>query len=124
MLSIEEVTTWTTEEAYAEVLTHLPKGCTFNIEREQEAGYWMANILDETGAWLWSSDPASDPRIAILNAYGWLHARSDPGRHPAWVRRGEIDSKVVTGRYGLPGVHVPDPEDLDPEEVERMRSGS
>lgn len=115
MPSVEEMTAWTTEDIEAEIRVSLPKNWQFE-HGCSETGGW-AIIRDEEGETKWETAMVPDERLLLFNAYGWLITRSAVPRLPAWARRkGEIPKPLV-GHFSLPGVSVPDPEDLDPAEV-------
>lgn len=117
---IEEMTTWTADEALVQVHVSLPKGWRFQTTTVDR--FTTAYIYDADGVEQWQSEePHPDLRFVYLEAYGWLNTRTASIRHPAWNRRREINSQVVADRFGIK-VDVPDPEELDPEMIaDRVR---
>jgi len=115
MPSVEEMTAWTPEDIEAEIRVALPKDWQFEYGCSETGGW--AVIRDAEGEPKWETAMVPDERLLLFDAYGWLITRNAVPRLPAWRRRrGEIPTPRV-GHYSLPGVSVPDPEDLDPAEV-------
>lgn len=113
MPSVEEMSAWTEEETRAAIHVLLPEGWHFNLLRRE--GMLVAQFLGPDGGEIWArAEP--DRKILLLNAYGWLWSRGKSPEHPMWRSRTKL-TRVPVHRVGLPGVEVPDPEDLDPEEV-------
>lgn len=116
-MNIEEITTWTADEALANIRLSLPKDWVF--QPSSDAGFVSAVILDGEGTEQWiCEEPLPDPLLIYLEAYGWLHTRTSTVRHPIWNRRGEIAREAIKGQRGFPTV-INDPEDVDPSEIEK-----
>ena len=116
MPTFEEMSAWGLEDIESAIHHDLPKGCTFQRGYNEDVAGW-ASISDAEGKIVWETDNVPDERILLLNVYGWLLSRQTKARHPAWVRRFETTPRPVIGPLSLPGVSIPDPEDLDPTEV-------
>ncbi len=119
MHSLEEMTAWTAEDAQAAILASLPEGWSFIPKTV--SGWAVAQFTDENGKVVWE-DHSADVRLLFFNAYGWLHLREHKPRSPAWkLRTKEVDLYRPTQPGQVyPHVPVPDPEDLDPEEVKAV----
>ncbi len=116
---LDGMTTWTFDEAVAQVYMSLPEGWGF--KRTSSEGYHTASIVDDQAVEVWTcEEPLPDPRMIALEAYGWLYAQKHQVQHPKWVRHHEIDRHQILGKVGLPGISVPDPGDLDPAEIDEM----
>ncbi len=121
MIAIEEVALLSTEEAVAEVFVRLPAGWRF--EREHYEGFYVGTLQNSDREVQWTSDPSPDLKIVALDACGWLHARDHKPQNPNWVRRRDtVGTLPVQGRMSLPGLNLPDPGDLDPEEISVIRN--
>lgn len=116
MPSIEQIATWTVEEILGEIQRLLPEGTAF-VEAAKEG--WHVATVQQRGAEnaepqiLWT-DNGPDRRLVLLNAFGWLWLRGQKPKHPAWKPRGtEPARRHPAGAFPT----VPDPPDLDPENV-------
>lgn len=117
MHGIEEMSAWTTEEALGAALASVPKGA--RLDYYQDGGFWFAQLFDEEGTVVWYTEPSVDPRITFIEAYTRLHVKAEAApTNPLWVRR--LDPDQIHGRVTMPGTVIPDPEDLDPAEVEKF----
>jgi hypothetical protein len=118
MATVEEMTAWTAEEARAAVVAALPPGWQHRYDHED--GEWTAELIDPEGQVQYTST-YPEPRLVLLNAYGYLLARQPAGpRHPLWSRGAREDRRGPrkAGDLGLPGLGpTPDPADLDPADV-------
>jgi len=112
--TLEEVSAWSNDELDAQIHSLLEPGWTFNVRPED--GWWYGIVADAEGGQEWA-DSQADVRLLLLNAYGWLYTHRQQPKDPLWRRRQELDPRVVRGQVSLCGVTVPDPEDLDPNEV-------
>ena len=118
----EEMVTWDLPEVLLHIHKSLPEGWQYT--RGGGPGCHTASIQDESGIEVWgASEPLPDERLISLEALGWLYSRQHEIRDPKWVRRREVTPSLVAGRLGLPGVSVPDPEDLDPDEIQAVVRG-
>lgn len=124
MLPLAEITAWSIDDIRAAIITSVPAGWRFLPEFVN--GWFYAKFTDASGNILWQDDEA-DERLLFLNAYGWLHLRHHKPKHPVWKpRTGEVNLRgdlSRRGHVGSPAIQVPDPEDLDPEEVRAVYSG-
>jgi hypothetical protein len=116
MPTINEIASWTLEEIRIEILKILPAGWSFREGREER---WVQAAFFKTGSpetppyW---SDTHMDPRLLLLNAFGWLWVRCQKPKHPVWRPR-SAPSRVVA-RPTIP--QVPDPSDLDPQRIRQV----
>lgn len=109
------MTSWSAEEALAQVYMSLPKGWKFKQQTVDRLT--MAFIHDADGVEQWQSEePLPDVRVIYLEAYGWLNTRGSEIRHPAWSRQREIDRRAVNERFGI-RADTPDPQELDPDVI-------
>ncbi len=113
MFTIEETTTWTSEDVLARIRMELPK--SWSIRHVCENGWHRAELLDGEGKAQWAGEHA-DPKILFLDALGWMTFEGRETKHPAWKRR---DQEVPLYRPTLDAVSspAPDPPDVDPDEV-------
>jgi hypothetical protein len=121
MPTLEEMTAWSLEEIRGEVKRLLTKGWSFSIVWDQEEQIWFAQIERDPGedegpdpVVVWSGF-GPDEKILLFNVYGWLWLKIQPkpqGASP-WVRKRELTTVGVTRK----ALGIPDPEDVDPEEV-------
>lgn len=112
MFSLEETLTWTAEDAHERLQAVVPAG--WSVERSEEAGWHRVALLDAAGVEQWAGEHP-DPKFIALDALGWLRLRDHRVKNPAWKPR---EAEVPLFRE--PGVvqsPVPDPPDLDPDEV-------
>lgn len=115
MLSLEEMASWDVQDVRAAIASDLPEGWKFIPEVVN--GWYFAKYFDDVGRVVWE-DQSADQRLLFFNAYGWLHLRNHKPRIPAWkLRTSEVSPATVAGRASHPQIVVPDPEDLDPDEV-------
>jgi hypothetical protein len=72
----------------------------------------------------WRSHLVVDFKLAVLDAYGWLYARRNQPKHPKWALKPDLTPQAVNARLGLippkRRPDVPDPGDIDPEEIQRI----
>ena len=105
--------TWDTEEVHALILEMLPEGWRFICRGPSgEVAFETA-----TGERVWETC-GPDPHLDLLNAYGWLVRRSQQVADPRWATKAHTKLTPVK-----PLGHVPDPEDLDPAEIEAVYAG-
>ena len=121
MPTIEEMTAWTIDDIQSEIAQILPSGWAFDFDFDPDSGGWWAKFVVGSGdqeqtAREWFNCP--EQRLLLLNAYGWLVSRDAKPRHPMWARRTTQIPKPIIGQRHLPGISVPDPEDIDPSEVQ------
>lgn len=110
--------TWDDERTKAEIAALLPDDWEFLFGWDNE-GYWKAAFVDGGGTIVWD-DAVPAANILLRNAYAWLALRSSPRRQgPAWVRRRELTLAQVNAD-ALRKARVPDPPDVDPQEVEAV----
>ena len=121
MPSIQEVTAWSLDEIQEELQKALPK--EWKTERGEDEGHlWIRILRPEGDGWVLEWDNFHfDEKVLLLDAFYWLWFRTQP--RPAegtsvWSRRrGELNQRTVTQRVLA---SVPDPEDLDPLEVQAV----
>jgi hypothetical protein len=125
MPTIEEMTAWTHDELQAEVSALLPTGWRFRSGWDGTMLLWTAAIErpDENGEWITAwEDESPDERLLLFNAFGhlWLERQPKTASDSPWAVRQPVPRGPVTRPMGLPGVKVPDPEDLDPAEIDSL----
>ena len=115
-LSLEEMALWDAEAVHGAILADIPADWQFATN--QTNGWHDAKILDGDGNVCWQETMA-DQLLLLLSAYSWLHLRNHKTQHPAWKpRTREVRPlETLAGRASHPNIVVPDPEDLDPDEV-------
>ncbi len=108
-----EMTAWSLDEVRAHLRRVLPSGWKFE-QGEAEEFLW-AQILDENGGAIWDH-VHMDERLLLLDAFCWLYFRPQPKpENSVWSeRRAELTRRGVMQKVLE---SVPDPEDLNPEEV-------
>ena len=123
MPTLEEMTAWSAEEIEGAIRCSLPAGFYFECGLDQEAGAWFARFWrpSESQRTVLYQDWGIDQRLTYFNAYGWLWAQKQPKppAHSLWARRREVTRETVQQR-AFRGVRVPDPPDLDPEQIEAV----
>lgn len=121
MVTLEEmveVAGWSTDDAQAALQAKLPAG--WRLSYEHEEGEWVVQLIDDQGVVAFES-VYPEPRLVLLNAYGFLHRRAAGPVHPMWAGGGRADRRGprAPGELGLPGfAPTPDPDDLDPAAVD------
>jgi hypothetical protein len=112
MFSLEEISSWSLDEIRFHIRELLLKGQRFSVTPTE--GGWVARIEDTGGTRLWEHS-GWDERILLLDAFGWLWLRQQarPSPDSPWNRRNPLTQKSL--ELQLPP--IPDPEDVDPEEV-------
>lgn len=110
MFTLAETTTWTAEDTLMKVREALPDGWTIR-ERFSGSKYY-ADLFDQDGATMWSGEQ-EDPRLLFLDCLGWLSVRGYKTKNPVWKAR---DTEVPLHRPAI-STSIPDPPDLDPDEV-------
>lgn len=116
MPTLEEVASWTLDQIRAHIHGLLPNGWVFDLQPHTD--HWRASYKSDAGLEVWT-DKHVDQRIILLNAYGWLWQKRDPKKvHPAW--RPQPTRRLIPVQH--PAARVPDPEDLDPSQVQSVYS--
>jgi hypothetical protein len=118
-IPLDEIVLLPPEEAELAIQAQVPMG--FTLALDSTPGYWEARFTAKDGRVLWSAAHL-DKRILLFDFYGWMlrHAGAKP-QHPAWVRRGEVQIASAHGAKAHQAhVKVPDPEDLEPDEILRV----
>ena len=116
MPSIEEIGAWSLDEIRGEIVKIIPAGWSFQEGREDR---WFHVSFIKTGEpeeppfW---SDKHTDPRLLLLNAFGWLWTRHQKPTHPKWRPRDPTTRPAI--RPPIP--QVSDPPDLDPKEIQKV----
>lgn len=120
MASPEEMSAWSIEETKAEIQALMPKGWT--LLTLQAEGYWKVTVHrlgENLESVLEIEESSVDLKIALLNVYGPLYLKTLPAGSSHWQRWGELTEKRPSRK---PSKDLPDPEDLDPQEVEQLYS--
>lgn len=120
MSTIEEMSLWTVDDVMVQVRLLLPSG--WEVTQGREGSFFVSTLSDSSGTVQWDRYN-TDLRLLLLDAYGWLLLRNSRPANPSWSREKEITPKTVQGEVGLEGVPVPDPEDLDPKEIQAILAG-
>ncbi len=118
MPTLEETTLWTAEDVATQIKLILPVGWSVTYEGSSGKPY-DGLIKDENSLPVWSGS-STDRRLLLFDVYGWLLVRRRKGSNPFWVRSGTPTPKPVVGVVSLDGVSVPDPEDLDLDEIQSV----
>ena len=114
--TLEEMTAWSNREVGHAVYASLPEGWTFLHGCDPVRGWW-AVIQSPEEKVEWQQAHGLDERVVLFSAYGWLRFREHTPRHPVWARRSREPTKPTVGKMHLPGVNVPDPDDLDRDKI-------
>lgn len=102
----------TLEEVRQKILSFLPVGWTF--EEETIGEVFRVRLRHEVIEW---EACHIDLQWLLLSACGYLWSKKHrPAPDSPWVRRHNPIAKTVTSRM----VGLPDPEDLDPKEIESV----
>ncbi len=118
MHTVDDLNAWTNTEVVLQIEALKPVGTAFIHGQDPETLFWTARFETTDGNVLWS-DASPDERLSLFNAFGWVWVQSQPqpSLTSRWRRGPELTREVVTKRVALNGHTVPDPEDLNPEEV-------
>ena len=118
MPSLEEMTSWSFLEVVEEAERLLPQGWTLLAEASSEGYYEVSvNRMSDDGPVTEFYETHVDRRLAALNIYGALLSRKalgSPG--PNWTPKAQLTRRLVS----LKSAGIPEPEDLDPLEVESV----
>ena len=116
MPTLEELADWDVGELHNHILSVLPEGVVFKLE--PPSPYFRGIYTNQDGDILWA-DVNPDLRILLLDAYGWLWKKTAKvSPNSVWTpRQREVMPRPSVGPRTLPGVSIPDPEDLDPAEI-------
>lgn len=114
MISIQEMTAWTARDI--EQAIHAARPPTWRFKLEVEQGVYAATFTDAEGNVIWTLE-GFDERLTLFDAYGWLQRRQLPRTNPVWIRKRGERYRPQVGPTSLSGVRVPDPGDLDPDEI-------
>jgi hypothetical protein len=111
--SFEEMAHWTVDDINAQILLALPKGWKFDLQTHPD--HWRAAYKTETGDEVWAEEHYA-LRILLMSAFGWLWQQKNPARvHPAW--NPNPSRPLAPVRRSEPQHTIPDPEDLNPENI-------
>lgn len=113
MFSLGETTTWTAQDAYERLKGSLPR--EWVLKHETQDGWHRALIFDGEGNQKWAGEQA-DPKILFLDALGWWRLQTHQVQNPVWRPR----TQEVTLQRPPLKEEIPDPLDLDPNEVESV----
>lgn len=123
-VAFDELALYPDEEIKVHVRQLLRPGEDFQIQLVET--WWEAEIFlreGETSKLLWDQ-MGFDRRLLLLDAYGWLWSRLQPATTSSiWVRSREVTREDLTRRAATSHVSIPDPEDLDPKEVQMVYEG-
>lgn len=114
--NLEEMTAWSNREIDHAIQASLPEGWTFRHGFDPAKGWW-AVLQSSAEKDEWRQDYGLDERVVLFSAYGWLRFREQKPKHPVWARRHGEPLKPPIGKMHLPGVNVPDPDDLDRDKI-------
>ncbi len=117
MISIQEMTAWTSRDIEAAIHVALPRGWRFSLESEQ--GVVVTTYTDEEGRVVWMRE-GIDARLGLFDAFGWLQRRQQPLVSGVWKPRSGEVRRPRLGSASLPGVPIADPLDLDPAEIDAV----
>lgn len=115
----EEISAWSAEEIRAEIQGLLPAG--WKVASDQDnGGFWYICIErpGEEGSIAEIEEAHADERMALLNVFGrlWLKRLPAVGEESPWRRRQDLSRAGVTAAVSR-GSSIPDPGDLDPNEI-------
>lgn len=123
MPTLEEMTTWTVADIDAAIRRALPADLFYDRGFDPAAGTWFTRFwrLQDGQKQTLYEDWGFEQRIAYFNAYGWLWAQQQPAPsvHSPWKPRGDVTATQVQRKAR----NIPDPADLDPNEVESVYAG-
>jgi len=113
------MTGWSVEEIREELKTLLPRSWQF-VLRVDQSGFWEASFeekQDKESKVVWRA-LETDEKRALFEAYGYLWMKQRPLREldSTWVRR----RPMLNPPQSSASDSSPDPEDLDPDEVESV----
>jgi len=121
----EELLLWSNADVCREIQQLLEPNWVFDYGFDNSEGVWVARVVQEESAEddtpekiLWDAvEP--DERLVLFDAYGWLWLKTQkkPVEDSPWRRTRELTRESVS-KY----IHskVPDPEDVQPEEVKAV----
>ena len=113
MLTVEEITAWSVDELSTEIRVLLPPDIEFVLNFQE--GYFVASLVNKLDGTRIFEEAHPDQRLVLLNTFGHLWSRPSVSTNTPWCRKGEIPRKVVQTTCSLP-----DPEDLDPSEIQSL----
>ena len=122
MPTVEEMTAWTCEEIETAIRVALPPGIQFDCGYDREAGTWFVCFWRQQPdgkKYILFQDWGFEQRITYFNGYGWVWARQQPKPpvHSPWQpRRQEVAPPRVHPQVST----APDPEDLNPDEIQAV----
>ena len=120
MTTLEEVTAWSLDEIRAGIALRLPEGWSFEEKAHPEGtlrAWIFSTSPDGTPVVEWQ-DTHIDPKFLLLGAFGFLWLRGNrPHPDSPWIRRHNPTREAMTRQVNTLRCAVPDPPDVDPEEV-------
>jgi len=119
MFCLEEATAWIVDEVLDKLRTSLPSTWDFSYRVEEE--WYQAVLMDGEGVLQWSGS-SPDPKLLFLDALGWILMRKHVVKNPVWKPR-EQEVPLYNSSTDAKDV-IPDPLDLDPDEIETIRRNS
>lgn len=114
MLGPGEVASLSEDALEAEIQGLLRPDERFDFFQKQH--YWYAEVWREPES-LWRNT-GFDKRLLLLDTYGWLWARLNPATSHLWTSRKQELPRPPPAWQETSS--VPDPEDLDPSEVDAV----
>ena len=111
MFTLTEAAAWSEAETLMKVMESLPVG--WRIQEKVAGNSFSASVTDPSGAQVWSGEQ-QDRKLLFLDCLGWLRVKDHRAKNPMWRAR---DNEVPLYRPSVSPSPVPDPPDLDPNEV-------
>ena len=111
MFTLTEAAAWSVDETLLKVMEDMPVGWRFHDRTVGNTFY--AWVTDDSGAQVWSGEQ-QDRKLLLLDCLGWLRIRGHQTSNPMWRARA---SEVPLHRPSIAPSPVPDPPDLDPDEI-------
>lgn len=111
MFTLAETALWSEDETLMRVMDSLPVGWLFHESRVGTT--FHASVTDAAGAQAWSGEQ-NDRKLLFLDCLGWLRVKDHKTKNPMWRGR---DVEVALYRPSIAPSPIPDPPDLDPDEI-------
>lgn len=112
MFTAEEITAWSIDELVTEIQVLLPPEVV--LDETSQDGYFVARLVNKANSAIVCVEESFDRKLALLNIFGILWAKSEVRKETPWQRRRDFPRSSQSVTLGL---GVPDPGDLDPDEV-------
>jgi hypothetical protein len=114
MFTVEEITAWSIDELITEIRVLLPPGVALTVD--SQPGYFVVRLTNAEGS-LVQEEVNPDQRLALLNIFGCLWSTPSVSDDSPWRRRREFPRRPIDMANRQ---DVPDPEDLNPDEVQSL----